>query len=46
MGKIYKDLADVLVLEAGFPLANFFMESDFFRSKIIKSRIGSFEKSR
>ena len=41
-----KDLVDVLVLEAGFPLANLFMRSDFFRSKRIRSRIGSFEKSR
>ena len=35
--------------KAGFPLANFFIQSDFFRSKTVKSSIGSyffyFEKS-
>ena len=35
--------------KAGFPLANFLVQSDFFHSKTIKSRIGSyffyFEKS-
>ena len=50
LDKIYKILVDILDLKAGFPLANFFIRSDFFRSKTIKSRIGSyffyFEKSR
>ena len=41
MDKIYKILVDILDLKAGFPLANFFIRSDFFRSKTIKSRIGS-----
>ena len=49
LDKIYKILVDILDLKAGFPLANFFIRSDFFRSKTIKSRIGSyffyFEKS-
>ena len=47
--KIYKILIDILDLKDGFPLANFFIRNDFFRSKTIKSRIGSyffyFEKS-
>ena len=47
---IYKILVDILDLKAGFPLADFFIRSDFFRSKTIKTRIGSylfyFEKSR
>ena len=34
-----KILVDILDLETGFPLANFFIQSDFFRSKTIKSRI-------
>ena len=50
LDKIYKILVDILDLKAGFPLANFFIRNDFFRSKTIKSRIGSyflhFEKSR
>ena len=50
LDKIYKILVDKLDLKAGFPLASFFIRHDFFRSKIIKSRIGSyffyFEKSR
>ena len=50
MDKIYKILVDILDLKAGFPLANFFIRSHFFRSKTIKSRIGSyffhFDKSR
>ena len=41
LDKIYKILVDILDLNAGFPLANFFIQSDIFRSKIIKSRIGS-----
>ena len=41
LDKIYKILVDILDLNAGFPLANFFIRSDIFRSKIIKSRIGS-----
>ena len=48
--KFTKILVDILDLKAGFPLANFFIRSDFFCSKTIKSRIGSyffyFEKSR
>ena len=42
MDKIYKILADMLDVKAGFPLANFLIRSDFFRSKTIKSRIGSY----
>ena len=42
LDKIYKILVDIIDLKAGFPLANFFIQSDFFRSKTIKSRIGSF----
>ena len=41
LDKIYKILVDILDLKAGFPLANFFIRSDFFRSKTIKVRIGS-----
>ena len=48
--KFTKILVDILDLKAGFPLANFFIRSHFFRSKTIKSRIGSyffhFDKSR
>ena len=40
--KIYKILVDILDLEAGFPLANSFIRSDFFRSKTIESRIRSY----
>ena len=40
LDKIDKVLVDIHDLKAGFPLANFFISSDFFRSKIIKSRIG------
>ena len=39
MDKIYKIIVDILDLKSGFPLANFFIRSDFFRSKTIKSRI-------
>ena len=50
LDKIYKILVDILALKAGFPLANFFIRSDFFRTKTIKTRIGSyffyFDKSR
>ena len=50
MDKIYRILVEILNLRGGFPLANFFINSDFFGSKKIKSRIGSyffyFEKSR
>ena len=38
--KIYKILGDILDLKASFPLVNFFIRSEFFLSKIIKSRIG------
>ena len=48
--KIYTILVDKLDLKAGFPMANFFIRSHFFRSKTIKSTIGSyffyFEESR
>ena len=40
LDKIYKILADILDLKAGFPLAFYFIRSDVFRSKTIKSRIG------
>ena len=33
MDKIYKILVDMLDPKAGFPLVNFFIRSDFFRSK-------------
>ena len=33
LDKIYKILVDMLDPKAGFPLANFFIRSDFFRSK-------------
>ena len=36
MDKIYKVLVDILDLKTGFPLANFFIESDFSHSKTIK----------
>ena len=39
--KIYKILIHILDLKTGFPFANFFIQSNFFRSKTIKSRIGS-----
>ena len=39
MDKIYKILVDILDLEVGFPLSNFFIRSHFFHSKSIKSRI-------
>ena len=42
LDKIYKILVDILDLKAGFPLANFFIQSDFFRLNAIKSRIGSY----
>ena len=37
MDKIYKILLDILDLKAGFPIANFFIRSDFFHSK---TRVG------
>ena len=50
LDKVHKILVDILDLKAGFPLMNFFIRSDFFRLKTIKSRIGFyffyFEKSR
>ena len=50
MDKIYKILVDILDHKAGFPLANFSIRSDFFRSKTTKRTIGSyffyFKKSR
>ena len=39
LDQIYKILVDILDLKSGFPLANFFIRSDFFCSKTIKSRI-------
>ena len=39
MDKIYKIIFDRLDLKAGFPLVSFFIESDFFRAKTMKSRI-------
>ena len=39
MDKIYKILVDILDLKSGFPLANFFIRSDFFSSKTKKTRI-------
>ena len=42
LDKIYKILVEIFNLKAGFPLANFFTQSNFFRSKTIKSRIGSY----
>ena len=39
LDKIYKILVDILDLKARFPLANFFIRSNFFRSKTIKRRI-------
>ena len=41
LDKIYKILIGIRDLNAGFSLANFFIRSDIFRLKIIKSRIGS-----
>ena len=50
LDKIYKILVEILDLKACFPFANFFIRSDFFLSKTIESRIGSyfmyFKKSR
>ena len=43
MDKIYKILVDILALKAGFSLANFFIQSNFFHLKTIKSRIGFFQ---
>ena len=49
LDKIYKILDGIFDLKASFPLANFFIRSNFFRSKTMKSRIGFyffyFEKS-
>ena len=42
LDEIYKILVDILDLKADFPLANFFIWSDFFHSKTIKSRIESY----
>ena len=42
LDKIYKILVDILYLNAGFPLAIFFIRSDIFRTKTIKGRIGSY----
>ena len=42
MDKIYEILVDIRDLKAGFPLTTFFIRSDFFRLKTIKSRIGSY----
>ena len=39
LDKIYKILVDIFDLKAGFPLGNFFIGSNFFRSKT-KSKIG------
>ena len=33
MDKIYKILVDILDVKAGFPLANFFRQSDLFENK-------------
>ena len=41
LDKIFEILVDILDLKTGFPLAIFFIGSDFFRSKTI-SRIGSY----
>ena len=41
LDKIYKIFLDILDLKAGFPLENFFIWRNFFRSKT-KSRIGSY----
>ena len=50
LDKIYIILVDIIDLKAGFPLAIFFIRSNFFHLKTIKSRTGSyffcFEKSR
>ena len=37
LDKIYKILVDIIYLKAGFPLDNFFLWSEFFCSKTIKS---------
>ena len=42
LDKIYEILVDILDLKAGFPLANFFIGSDFFCLKTIKGRIRSY----
>ena len=42
LDKTDKVLLDIHDLKAGFPLADFFIWSDFFGLKIIKSRIGSY----
>ena len=42
LDKICKILVEILELKAAFPLANFFIRSDFFRSKTMKIRIESF----
>ena len=42
LDKICKILVDILDFNVGFPLANFFIRNDFFHSKTIKSRIGSY----
>ena len=42
LDKIYIILVDLLDLKAGFPLANFFIWSNFFHLKTIKSRTGSY----
>ena len=39
MDKIYKIFFDRLDLKAGFPLVSFFLQSYFFHSKTMKSRI-------
>ena len=36
LDKIYKILVDILDLKAGFPLANFFIQSDFFHLIIVR----------
>ena len=42
LDKIYKILVDILDVKAGFPLANFFIQINFFCSKTIRSRTGSY----
>ena len=42
LDKIYEILVAVIDLDTGFPLVNFFIRSNFFRSKTIKSRIESY----
>ena len=36
LDKSYKIFVDIIDLKAGFPLANFFIRSDFFRSIIVR----------